>query len=165
MEHIVYLTEPIIDVGGEVKFKFKMPQLPSDRPDTMFIELVQLQLDINNTTLVELDGLDVRLMTQASNYVSTDNNGVVLGLISYMRHSGSGTFAVDFAYLTNANPYKLLVSSHQHELDFRLYKIDNNPQSGSIARCKMVLKITYPETPKQIGVDYARQIPLPSRLI
>lgn len=165
MEHIVYLTEPIIDVGGEVKFKFKMPQLPSDRPDTMFIELVQLQLDINNTTLVELDGLDVRLMTQASNYVSTDNKGVVLGLISYMRHSGSGTFAVDFAYLTNANPYKLLVNSHQDYLEFNLYKIDNKPQTGSIARCKMVLKITYPETPKQLSQEYRKQIPLPSRLI
>ena len=165
MEHIVYLTEPIIDTNGEVKFKFKMPQLPSDRPDNMFIELVQLQLDINNTTLVELDGLDVRLMTQASNYVSTDNNGVVLGLISYMRHSGSGTFAVDFAYLTNANPYKLLINSHQDYLEFNLYKIDNQPQRGSIARCKMVLKITYPETPKQLSQEYRKQIPLPSRLI
>lgn len=165
MEHIVYLTDPIISVGGEVRFKFVMPQLPSDRPDNMFIELVQLQLDINNTTSVELDGLDVRLMTQASNYVSTDNKGVVLGLINYVRHAGSGVFAVDFAYLTNANPYKVLVSSHQHVLEFVLFRIDNQPQTGAINRCKMVLKITYPDYPKQIGVDYARQIPLPSRLI
>lgn len=166
MEHIVYLTEPVMDVGGFVKFKFKMPPLPADRPDNMFIELLQVQLDINNTTSIELDGLDIRLMTQASNYVSTDNKGLVLGLISYIRHTGNaGAYAVDFAYLSNANPYKLLVNSHQDDLEFQLYRIDNELQVGSINRCKMILRITYPETPKQIGMDYARQIPLPSRLI
>ena len=162
MEQIVYLTEPEVVSESEVKFKFKMPPLPSDRPDNMFIELVQLQLDIANATSVEVDGLDVRLMTQASNYVSTDNKGVVLGLINYVRHTSG---AVDFAYLTNANPFKLLINSHQDNLEFNLYRIDNELQVGKITRCKMVLKITYPETPKQISQEYRKQIPLPSRLI
>ena len=162
MEQIVYLTEPEVVSESEVKFKYKMPPLPADRPDTMFIELVQLQLDIASATSVEFDGLDVRLMTQASNYVSTDNKGVVLGLINYIRHAGSN---VDFAYLTNANPFKLLINSHQDNLEFNLYRIDNELQVGKISRCKMVLKITYPETPKQISNEYRKQIPLPSRLI
>lgn len=159
MEQIVYLTEPEAISG--VKFKFKMPPLPADRPDTMFIELVQLQLDLTSANF-ELDGLDVRLMTQASNYVSTDNKGVVLGLISYIRHTGQD---VDFAYLTNSNPFKLLINSHQDYLEFNLYDIANDLADGDISRCKMVLKITYPETPKQLSQEYRKQIPLPSRLI
>jgi hypothetical protein len=166
MEHIVYLTEPIVVSESEVKFKFKMPQLPADRPDTMYIELLQVQLDIQKASSVELDGLDIRLMTQASNYVSTDNKGLVLGLISYIRYGGgAGNYSSDFAYLTNANPFKLLVNSHQDNLEFNLYRIDNELQTGSINRCKMILKITYPETPKQISNEYRKQIPLPSRLI
>lgn len=163
MEHIVYLAQPEAISGEGVRFKYKMPQLPADRPNTMFIELLQLQLDLTSD-LQDLynDGLDIRLMTQASNYVSTDNQGVCLGLISYVRHSGSN---IDFAYVTNANPFKLLINSHQDYLEFNLYDIYNNLVDGEISRCKMVLKITYPETPKQISNEYRKQIPLPSRLI
>ena len=167
MEQIVYLTNPEVISESEVKFKYKMPPLPADRPDTMFIELVQLQLDIDSSPTIELDGLDVRLMSQASNYVSTDNKGVVLGLINYIRSTTptNGVYGVDFAYLTNANPFKLLVNSHLIDLEFNLYKINNELQVGKISRCKMVLKLTYPETPKQISNEYRKQIPLPSRLI
>lgn len=163
MEHIVYLIDPTNISTTETHFKFKMPQLPSDRPDNMFIELLQLQLDMVASLEVKLDGLDLRLMTQASNYVSTDNNGICLGLFSYLRSNAGNN--IDFAYTANANPYKLLISSHQDWLEFKLYDINNQVATGVLARCRMVLKITYPETPKQIGMDYARQIPLPSRLI
>ena len=167
MEQIVYLTNAEVISGDGVRFKYKMPPLPADRPDTMFIELVQLQLDIDSSPTIELDGLDVRLMTQASNYVSTDNKGVVLGLINYIRNTtvSNGVYGVDFAYLTNSNPFKLLVNSHLNDLEFHLYKINNELQVGTISRCKMVLKITYPETPKQLSQEYRRQIPLPSRLV
>ena len=162
MEHIVYLVEPTEIVGQDVKFKYKMPQLPNDRPNTMYIELLQVQLDVEGVD-PNLDGLDIRLMTQGLNYVSTDNNGICLGLIAYIRTASAVNF--DYSYLTNANSFKVLIDSHQDWLEFQLYDITNTLIVGAIGRCKMVLKITYPETPTQIPNDYRRQIPLPSRLI
>ena len=162
MEQIVYLAEPEQLSTTEVKFKIKMPILPSDRPDNMFIELLQLQLDMTAIGSLEVDGLDLRLMTSASNYVSTDNNGICLGLFSFVRGSGANA---DYAYLTNNYPHKLLINSHQDWLEFHLYNIANVLARGSISRCKMVLRITYPETSKQISNEYRKQIPLPSRLI
>jgi hypothetical protein len=163
MNQIVYLVDPVIVSDNEVKFKFKMPQLPSDRPDTMFIELLQLQFDINTTSGDVLqDGVDIRLMNQGSNYVSTDNNGICLGLISWLRTSLTNQ---DFGYISNSNTYKVLVNSHQDWLEFHLYDIDNDIVTGAIYRCKMIIQITYPETPKQISNEYRKQIPLPSRLL
>ncbi len=134
-------------------YTYKLPILSNDRVPNMEVELLEAFVSTKNQTLRQ--GINIKLMNTASNYLSQDNLGLHLGFLV----PGISQDNYEIYTLTqNEIPFKYVMSSHQDEFVIKLFDPDGtlSPQSETQA-VSFTFRLTFPE-PNEITNEYSREI-------
>ena len=161
-EKYVYLSQPeegfTYPNPQGTRFTYKLPVLSNDRVPHMEVELIQANFSAKLQAYKE--GLEVKLLTTASNYISQDNKGIHLGFFEPEASQGDWEL---YSLQQNQNPMKLVMSTYETEWVIKLFfpsgADPDDTQLSEIQHASFLFKLTFPE-PNQISNEYSRQIPL-----
>jgi len=159
-EKYLYLSQPkegfTYPVHQGTTFTYKLPILSNDRVPHMEVELIQAYFSSKNQAYRE--GLEVKLLTTASNYISQDNKGIHLG---FFEPETSQTNWEMYSLQQNQNPMKLVMSTYETEWVIKLLFPNgadpDDTQLSEIQHASFLFKLTFPE-PNEITNQYSREI-------
>jgi len=139
--------------GQDPIFTYKLPILSNDRVPNMEVELLEAFVSTKNQTLRQ--GINIKLMNTASNYLSQDNKGLHLGLL--VPSISQDNYEI-YTLTQNEIPFKYVMSSYQDEWVIQLIAPDGTlaPQSETQA-ANFTFRLTFPE-PDEITNQYSREI-------
>lgn len=146
----LYVNKPSVE-NNELVFNF--PRLTNDRVPYMELELIEglINVDVNTFQL----GFVAKLLTNSSNYVSSDNLGSVIGMFEFKSAIGG-----EESYVLRSPSHNVY---HILQTGISQFRIRLELSSGALVSKQNVVdagllfRIKYPE-PDEITNTYSREI-------